>query len=128
MAVAGVSKTQTQHLGIVARLLHAILRGSKAGLRLDNCNRVIGPIAQDVVSALLLAAAWLATDEHHATIGESTLFLDRTRRIVPAGSLQAGDNQLATGICFCDHDLTDVVPGTSDNGKLMMWRSPAFPG
>ena len=71
------------------------------GLRLDDRDGVVGPVAQYVVGALLLPAPRLAADEDDAAVREGALLVDGMGLVIPARLLELGHNELATGVGLC---------------------------
>jgi hypothetical protein len=69
-----------------------------AAFAFDDRDRVVGPIAQDIVGTFLAAALRLTTDKGHAAIGESALFVDGVARAFPACRLQSRNNEFSTDI------------------------------
>src|SRR6185436_15674135 len=87
------------------------------GLRLDDRDRIVGPIAQDVVGTLLPAAPRLASDEDHSTIGEGALFVYGVRRALPACRLQARNNEFSASVGFCHHSTPRHLPPSLSLGE-----------
>lgn len=74
-------------------------------LGLHHGNREIGAVAQNIVRALLLAPAGLATDEDDPAIRERPLLVDGMGPVVPPRLLQLRDDKFAAGVGLV-HKLT----------------------
>jgi hypothetical protein len=68
-------------------LLKALRGVPVAGLGLNNCDRKVWTVSEQVVRALLLAPAGLAANEDNPAVGEGPLLVDRTGTINPIAAL-----------------------------------------
>ena len=71
--VGGISELQPQSLGTGLGLRQPIGRVAVTGFGLDHRDKVIAPVAQDVIRPLLLLAPGLAADGDNPPVGERDL-------------------------------------------------------
>ena len=102
MTVGAVGELEAEHLGIVLRLLHCICRRLVGDLRLDDRERKVARVAEQIVHALRRLADEPFAHRHDAAIGDRALLSDGVRLVVPAGRCELGDDVLAAGVGFGD--------------------------
>ena len=76
MPIGGIRKLQPQGLGVLARLLNAVLSQQTGFFGLDDGQGKVTAIEEDVVGTALLAAPDLATGDEDAAVGEAALLAD----------------------------------------------------
>ena len=116
-AIGGIRELQAEDFGIFLGLLKTLRRMPVAGLGLDNRDREVRIVSEEVVRALLLAAAGLAADKDDPAVGEGSLLVDGMGTIIPACSLQLRDDELPTGIGFVHAQTTSLSSDMPPHGR-----------
>src|SRR4051812_42946300 len=98
MAVGRVGELEPQGLGVLARLLYARFRSQACLLGLDNSQRKVTPVEQDVVGTALLAALHLSTSREDTAVGEGALLANGERRGRPTSLNDLRSDQFPAGI------------------------------
>ena len=99
VAVAADGERHVERLGIVQPLLHAVADGVVVVLGLDDGDRQVGGVVEDVVGALLLAARVQLATHDDAALGEGD-FLPYLRGEIPARPLQGGGDVLGADVAL----------------------------
>lgn len=81
-----------------------------ARLSLHDCNWKVGIEFEQVVGAFLLSPARFASYEDDLPIGESALFIDGVRRLIPTGGLKLWNHKLPAGVSFVIRHAYDMPP------------------
>ena len=84
VAVGGEDERDVEDLGVVQRLLHAVTDGVVVVLRLDDGDRDVGLVVEDVVSELGLPPSHHLAPDVDLPFGEVDLALD-LRLLLPPG-------------------------------------------
>ena len=100
LPVGRVRELQPEHRRVVLRLLETVGRNLVGGLGLDDGEREVARVAQQVVHALGWPADEPLARRHDAPVGDRALLGNRVRLDLPARSLQLGDDELSTGVSF----------------------------
>ncbi len=98
--VGGIGELQPQHLGIVLRLLEAVGGGLVAWFRLDDGEREITRVAQEVVDAPGRFADEPPAGRDDPSVGDRSLLGDGVRLAVPPRGQKARQDELAAGVSF----------------------------
>ena len=108
VAVGCIRERKAEDLRVVLGLLKSIARGQVAGLGLDDAERHVGPVAEQVVGSLARPATRTGPGDDDATVGEGHLLAQAMRLVVPTSLLQLWDDQPTAGIGFIWHRLFQI--------------------
>ena len=88
-------------VGVVERLLHAVADAVVVVLGLDERDRDVGLVVEDVVGALGLAARDQLAANDDAALGEADLLAD-LQHLIPARLLHGGRDELGADVAFAE--------------------------
>lgn len=98
VAVGGISEFQVKDLCVLHRLAETVGRLLEIGLRFNNGDGKIRPIAEEIVGSFLLAADRAVAGHNDTAIGESTLLVDVIVR--PTRRVELREDVFPTSIGF----------------------------
>ena len=108
MAVGCVGSLQAEDFGVVLGLLEAFAGRRVCRLGLDDGNRSVGPVAQDIVSSLARTAATSSSHYDNTAVSERDLLVDAVGLRIPSRILEFGDNVSTASVCLIRHWVHSV--------------------
>ena len=87
------------------------------GLCLDDGDREVRTVPENVIRPFLFAAPSLAADEYDSAVGEGSLLVDGVWAVIPSCGLQFGNDKPSTGIRLVHPDLIRPRHGQSASDR-----------
>ncbi len=104
VAVRGEHEGDVERAGVVERLLHPVADAMGIVLGLDQGERDVRLVIEDVVGALGLAARDQLAAHDDPALGEADLLAD-LQHLVPPGLAQGGRDELGADVAFAEGAL-----------------------
>ena len=117
VAVRGEDEGDVERVGVVQRLLHAVADAVVVVLGLDQRERDVRLVVEDVVGALGLAAGDQLAADDDAALGEADLLAD-LRHLIPARLAHGGRDELGADVAFAEGFLVHPARHESLGGVL----------
>ena len=113
VAIRGEDKRDIERRGVVEALLHPVADAMRIVFGLDQRQRDVGLVIEDVVGALGFAAADQLAAHDDAALGEADLFAD-LRHLIPARPAYGRRDELGADVAFAEAAFIDAGNRNSD--------------
>jgi hypothetical protein len=125
ITVRGKHEGDVQRFGVVDRLLHPIADAMRVVFRLDDRDRDVGLVVEDVIGALGFTARHKLAAYDDAALREAHLLAD-LQHLVPTDRTEGGRDELGADIAFGEAAHVHASPSkaTRHEKKLEMGRNP----